>query len=125
MAQHFLDLLNAFGGSFNPQGRGFDDSLFEAMRLRRGPSGHAQSRVELPPSELKRLGFPEGSARVLKGRKHKSFDRAVEGEEREGFKIIEGEDGFLYSVPKDFEPGQRVTIPPSIRDLIELFRGAR
>ncbi|MAE81579.1 MAG: hypothetical protein CMB80_02495 [Flammeovirgaceae bacterium] len=72
-------------GPFNPEGSGYDDSTSKEAGLERDERGHLGS---LDP----RTGM------VLKGRKHKSWDKMVAEEKKRGNVIIKAPDGRYYSV---------------------------
>ena len=40
------------------------------------------------------------TGRLLKGRKHKTWNKTVEGERKAGYEIYKGKDGFYYSRKK-------------------------
>ena len=55
---------------------------------------------------------------VLKGRKHETWDLAVEGEKKEGRKIVKGAGGYYYSVPdKKVETVSPVKKPETVKDV--------
>lgn len=89
-----------FGETFDPRGEGYDYTSAGRFGIRPDRTGHWQSRVELPETERRMLGLPEGSALILKGRNHETFPLTVKGERDAGYRIIEYR-GRLYSVPVD------------------------
>ena len=85
---------------FDPEGIGYDDEAAQVLGLKRDKTGHMQSRVELPKEATDKMGLPEGSGVILKGRKHPTWNETVKGEKEAGFDIARGPDGRYYSIPK-------------------------
>jgi hypothetical protein len=91
---------------FDVEGNSYDDSTARAAGMSRGADGHMGSVAEVPAAERKRLGLPDESYIVLKGRQHPTWDKAVEAEKARGFKIVKIE-GRYYSVPQNYDAAQR------------------
>ena len=73
---------------FDPEGTGYDMESAVAAGLKPHPeSKHWQSRIASGPKE----------GLLLKGRKHKTWDLLVKGEEEAGYEIYKGEGGRYYS----------------------------
>lgn len=70
---------------FDPEGEGYDYESADKYSIVPDKAGHYQSRV--PETGL-----------LLKGRKHKTWQKTVEGETEAGFLIIM-KDGRYYSIP--------------------------
>ena len=73
--------------SFDPEGSGYDYDFAIKAGITRDATGHLPSR-------------DPKSGRILKGRKHPTFHKTVEGEKKAGFEIFKGPGGFLFSRPK-------------------------
>ena len=101
-------------GPFNPEGRGFDMETAQAFGMlpaSSGPNkGHFGSVVPTTPEQHGKLGLPENSFMILKGRRHPTFHKAVAAEEARGFKVIKRGDRF-FSVPAS-ESGEAVSAEP-------------
>lgn len=91
--------------AFNPEGSGFDmERALASGMTQAGPEageneGHWGSVVPTTAQERSRFGLPENSFLVLKGKRHPSFDKAVEAEERRGF-VVKKFGNRYYSVPQ-------------------------
>ena len=72
---------------FDPEGSGYDYASAEAAGLGPDETGHWPSRN------------PE-TGQILKGRKHPTFHKTVEGEAQAGYEIYKGKDGKYYSRKK-------------------------
>ncbi len=72
---------------FDPEGSGYDYDTAINAGIRPDESGHWQSRE------------PE-SGQILKGKKHKTWSKTVEGEKKAGYEIYKGKNGKYYSKPK-------------------------
>lgn len=87
---------------FDPEGDGYDYDTASRYGMRpaaSGPNkGHWGSRVELSAKERPK-GTPEGTGVMLKGRKHKTWSLAIEGEEAAGYDVVKM-NGRYYSTPK-------------------------
>lgn len=73
--------------NFDPEGSGYDYETAEKYGIKPDETGHWPSRV------------PE-TGQILKGTKHDTFSKTIEGEEQSGYKIKKGNDGRYYSMPK-------------------------
>jgi hypothetical protein len=89
---------------FDPESDGYDlaRALASGM-LPAGPeaglnAGHMGSVAEVSDEERKAFGLPDEAYLLLKGRKHKTWDLAVEGERARGFKVIKRGNRY-FSVP--------------------------
>ena len=71
---------------FNPEGSDYDYETAQKFGIKPDQSGHMPSRS------------PDGQ--ILKGKKHPTFFKTIEGEEKAGYEIKKGEDGKYYSQPK-------------------------
>ena len=71
---------------FDPEGDGYDYVTALAAGLGPDATGHWPSR------------HPE-SGQILKGKKHKTFHKAVEADTQLGYEIQKGPDGRYYSLP--------------------------
>lgn len=72
------------GQYFDPEGRGYDYNAARKSGIKRDETGHY-------PSRNPRTG------QILKGRKHPTFGKTVEGERSAGYTIEKGKDGKYYS----------------------------
>ena len=89
--------------TFDADGSGYDDARAQAAGMKpqaaTGPNkGHMGSVAPVTADERARLGLPEGSYVMLKGRDHPTWDKAVAAEEARGSKIVKAGDRY-YSVP--------------------------
>lgn len=78
-------------GAFDPEGDGYDYRTAKAAGIKEGPDGHWPSRE------------PK-SGRLLKGRKHKTFEKGVKADKALGYEIEKRADGRYYS-KKRKKPG--------------------
>lgn len=69
---------------FDPEGTGYDYKTAHEAGLGPDETGHY-------PSRDPRTGV------LLKGRKHETWNKTVEGEKKMGYTIYKGEDGRYYS----------------------------
>jgi len=69
---------------FDPEGSGYDMDYATKSGMKPDSTGHWSSRE------------PK-TGRLLKGRKHPTFNKTIEGEKKAGYKIYKGKDGFYYS----------------------------
>lgn len=76
---------------FDPEGRGYDYETAIAAGMARPEGEHWQSRVA-------------ETGLQLKGRRHPTFARAVERDEKMGYKFRRGKDGRYYSYKPSDEP---------------------
>ena len=72
---------------FDPEGSGYDYDTAEKAGMKPDSTGHWSSRE------------PK-SGRILKGRKHKTWNKTVKGEQKAGYEIYKGKDGYYYSRKK-------------------------
>lgn len=72
---------------FNPEGKDYDYKSAIKLGLKPDKTGHWPSRD--PKSGM-----------LLKGRKHPTWNKTVEGESSAGFEIYQKNDGRYYSRPK-------------------------
>lgn len=79
---------------FDPEGDGYDYGTALRKGLGAHPNGHGWSRD------------PE-TGMQLKGRKHESYRKGIEEDERLGYKEEKRDDGRYYTVPR-FAKGGRV-----------------
>ena len=92
---------------FDPDGSDYDYQT--ALSRGMGPSksgknkGHWGSVTRVEPWLRAKLGLPDESYVMLKGRKHKTWNLAEKEEVKRGFRIIKLA-GRYYSVPKDWAP---------------------
>jgi len=89
---------------FDPEGTNYDYESAKAYGIVPDDTGHWQSRI--PETGL-----------LLKGRKHKTWPKLVQGEIEAGYKII-FKDGRYYSVPVD-------KMTEEIRRMNEAYLNAR
>ncbi len=74
---------------FDPEGSGFDiDTALAAGMIRDSVRGHYGSVVPASEKEREEHKLPKGSFLMLKGKKHKSWKKGVEGEENLGRRVI-------------------------------------
>lgn len=71
---------------FDPEGSGYDYETAKKYGLSPDKTGHWPSR---DPS----------TGQILKGRKHPTFHKTLEGEKKAGYRIHKGKDGKYYSRP--------------------------
>ncbi|MCP4651010.1 MAG: hypothetical protein GY853_13160 [PVC group bacterium] len=71
---------------FDPEGRGYDYDSAHKAGMGRGKDGHYESRVD-------------STGLLLKGRKHTTWDKLVEGEAKAGYEIYK-KNGRYYSRKK-------------------------
>lgn len=97
-------LADAFGGGgggpFDPEGDGYDYDRARASGMRPGPDGHWGTVAPTTEEERKKYNFPADSYIVLKGRKHKTWDLGVQGEEDRNAYVTKRGNRY-YSLPKD------------------------
>ena len=72
---------------FDPEGSGYDEDSARKAGMKPDATGHWSSRE--PKSGL-----------LLKGRKHKTWGKTVEGERKAGYEIYKKKDGRYYSRKK-------------------------
>lgn len=72
---------------FDPEGSGFDYDTAIKSGAKPDKSGHWPSRAP-------------NSGQLLKGHKHKTWHKTVEGEKKAGYVIYKGKNGKYYSKPK-------------------------
>ena len=86
------DVPGGGAGAFDPEGPGYDSASAQAVGMKPlnkpgDPNhGHMGSVVPVTPEQAK-IGVPEGSFMILKGRKHPTFNLAVKAEEERGFEV--------------------------------------
>ena len=103
---YWEELMCFASDTFNPHGSGYDYSTAKAAGM--GPDGtgaNAGHWGSVAPASLnirQRFGLPEDSYVLLKGRNHPTWDKAVQGENNRGYKVLQLEDRF-YSVPRSFD----------------------
>jgi hypothetical protein len=85
--------------AFDPEGSGYDYESAVAAGMR-AEQGHWGSVIGLLSEEAESYGLPTNSYLMLKGKAHPTWGKAVEAEEKRGFKIIRRA-GRYWSVPKD------------------------
>ena len=78
-------------GAFDPEGDGYDYRTAKAAGIKEGSDGHWPSRE------------PK-SGRLLKGRKHKTFEKGVKADKALGYEIEKRADGRYYTVKRK-KPG--------------------
>lgn len=82
---------------WDAEGGGYDLETAKADGMEPDETGHMGSVVPVSSREVE-SGVPEGSYRMLKGKGHPTWDKAVEAEEARGFQIKKiGQ--YYYSVP--------------------------
>jgi len=109
------------GPQFDPEGVGYDYATAHAAGVYSATSGenrgHYGSVRESTPEERDRYNLPEESYLVLKGRKHETWDKAVEAENNRGFVIIK-RGGRYWSVPRvEQQPRQTIGDVAASKDL--------
>ena len=72
---------------FDPEGEGYDYESAKAGGIAPDNTGHWASRNPM-------------TGQLLKGRKHKTFNLTIDGEEKAGHEIYKGDDGKYYSRKK-------------------------
>jgi len=92
---------------FDPEGAGYNEAYGDLIGV--PPATEEQHRgsvtedlSQLPEDvqqEMKKL-YGDDVLLVLKGRKHPTWDQAVEGERKMGRRIVKGAGGYNYSVPE-------------------------
>ena len=91
--------------TFNPEGEGYDYATAKAFNM--GPTGdgtaenkgHWGSVAPASDNAKEKYNLPEESYVILKGKSHKTFSKAKEGEEARGFTVKKFGNRY-YSVPK-------------------------
>ena len=78
-------------GAFDPEGDGYDYRTAKAAGIKEGSDGHWPSRE------------PK-SGRLLKGRKHKTFEKGVKADKALGYDLEKRADGRYYTVKRK-KPG--------------------
>lgn len=73
---------------FDPEGSGYDMKAATAAGMERDKTGHMGSVIPVTEAERKKHGLLKGSYRLLKGKKHETWDLAVKAEEARGYKVI-------------------------------------
>jgi len=74
-------------GKFDPEGDGYDYDTAQKEGITPDKTGHWPSRAPR-------------SGRILKGRKHPTFNLTIQGEQKAGYEMYKGEDGLYYSRKK-------------------------
>lgn len=69
---------------FNPEGSGYDYKSAFSANMKRDETGHMGSRNPI-------------TGQILKGRKHPTFSKTIEGESKAGYEIYKGDDGKYFS----------------------------
>ena len=69
---------------FDPEGSGYDKNSAKACGLGPDNTGHWPSRCP-------------GTGQILKGRKHKTWNKTLKGEKDAGYALYKKEDGKYYS----------------------------
>ena len=82
--------INEESGGFNPEGSGYDYDAAEACGLSPDSTGHWPSRC------------PK-TGQILKGKKHKTWNKTVKEETEEGYTVYKENDGKYYSRYKEGE----------------------
>lgn len=88
---------------FDPEGKDYDYDT--AKKYGMGPDGtgrnkgHWGSVAPASPEARKKYNLPEGSYKVLKGRKHETWGKGVQAEKARGSEVRKYGDRY-YSVPK-------------------------
>jgi len=73
------------GGTFDPEGSGYDYKTAKKFGIKPDKTGHMPSRAP--------------SGQILKGRKHKTYHKTEKGEKEAGYVIEKEKDGKYYSRP--------------------------
>ena len=96
--------------AFDPEGTGYDDATAKKYGYKPtlGADGKMHMQSRSPETGL-----------LLKGRKHKTWDLLVKGEEEAGYEIYKGEDGRYYSRPK--KKGDILDQIDKQRDLLDVI----
>jgi hypothetical protein len=88
---------------FDPEGKDYDYDT--AKKYNMGPTGTGENKGHwgsvAPAGEesRKKYNLPADSYKVLKGRQHKTWDKAVEAEEARGSEVKKFGERY-YSIPK-------------------------
>jgi hypothetical protein len=69
---------------FDPEGSGYDMKSALSANMQRDETGHMGSRNPI-------------TGQILKGTKHPTFSKTIEGERKAGYKIYKGDDGKYFS----------------------------
>ena len=85
---------------FDPSGEGYDDARAKEAGMERDETGHMGSVAPTTDKEKKEFNLPDESYIMLKGEKHETWDKAVQGEQERGFEVVKIGDRY-YSVPKE------------------------
>jgi len=101
----FEDVKSGAVEQFDANGDGYDDDRAAKAGLKRDKSGHMGSVAPASKDERKQFGLPEEAYVLLKGKKHETWQKALEAEYARGFKVMKLKDRY-YSVPKDWSPPQ-------------------
>lgn len=77
--------LKKGGPVFDPEGSGYDYETAKKYGIKPDKTGHMPSRAP--------------SGQILKGRKHKTYEKTLKGEKEAGYVIEKGKDKKYYSKP--------------------------
>ena len=72
---------------FDPSGAGYDYARAAASGMTRDTAGHMGSVAPTTEEEKKLFGLSDESYIVLKGERHETFDKGLQGEINRGFKV--------------------------------------
>ncbi len=107
----------AQGGAFSADGAGYDYARARQAGMSADGTGenagHWGSVAPTTPEEQRRYGLPKDSYVILKGKAHKTFDKAVAAEQQRGFEVVKKGDRY-FSVPKG--GASSGDLPPAPRD---------
>jgi len=70
---------------FDPEGEGYDYATAQKAGITPDSTGHWPSREDV-------------TGQMLKGRKHKTYHKAVKADTKRGYTILKGKDGKYYSI---------------------------
>ena len=97
-------------GKFNSESSGYDYKTAKEAGMEPDETGHYGSVVPTTKNERKKHNLPKGSYLVLKGRKHKTFQKTVDAENKRG-SVVEKHGKRYFSIPKvtkEYSYGGRV-----------------
>ena len=97
----FEKIARAKSKTFNPEGDEYDMETALEWNMKPDSSGHWGSVVPVDKETAKDLGISEHSYLMLKGAKHKTYNKAVAAEIKRGYRIVKKRNRY-YSIPNEY-----------------------